>query len=107
MVQIDNLRFLVGFVVMEIGEDLETPIILGRPFMKIGKVIINVDDGTITLKDQKETVIFNVLNAKQEVQVKKTSPKGACKDTPGTSTKAIKPGKKGKNYLYLTLYANW
>ncbi|XP_014500566.1 uncharacterized protein LOC106761520 [Vigna radiata var. radiata] len=51
MVQIDNLRFLVDFMVMEMGEDLEIPIILGRPFMKTTKVVINVDDGTIALKE--------------------------------------------------------
>ncbi|WVZ16037.1 hypothetical protein V8G54_013603 [Vigna mungo] len=100
MVQTDNLRFLVEFVIMEmgedLGEDLETPIILGRPFMKTAKVIINVDDRTIALKDQEEDVIFNVFIAKQGIQVRKTSLKATYKDAPGTSTKAAKPSKKGK-----------
>ncbi|XP_047150716.1 uncharacterized protein LOC124822722, partial [Vigna umbellata] len=54
MVQTGNLRFLVDFVVMEMEEDLEIPIIFGRPFMKTAKVIINVDDETIALKNQEE-----------------------------------------------------
>ncbi|XP_022639947.1 uncharacterized protein LOC111242094 [Vigna radiata var. radiata] len=56
MVQINNLRFLVDFVVLEMEENAEIPIILGRPFMKMTKVIINIDEGTIALKDQEEEV---------------------------------------------------
>ncbi|XP_014498662.1 uncharacterized protein LOC106759826 [Vigna radiata var. radiata] len=56
MVQINNLRFLVDFVVLEMEENAEIPMILGRPFMKATKVIINVDEGTIALKDQEEEV---------------------------------------------------
>ncbi|XP_014506328.1 uncharacterized protein LOC106766083 [Vigna radiata var. radiata] len=95
MVQTDNLRFLVDFMVMEMGEDLEIPIILGRPFMKTAKVIINVDDGTITLKNQEEEVIFSVFNAEQQIQVKKSSLKAAYEDAPETGIKISKPGKKG------------
>ncbi|XP_014524350.1 uncharacterized protein LOC106780561, partial [Vigna radiata var. radiata] len=69
-VQTNNLRFLVDFVVLEIEENLEIPIILGRSFVKMAKVIINVNNGTIALKDQEEEVIFNVFNAEQQAQVK-------------------------------------
>ncbi|KOM31542.1 hypothetical protein LR48_Vigan01g109700 [Vigna angularis] len=41
---------------MEMEEDEKIPIILGRPFMKTAKVIINVDDGMIVLQDQEEKV---------------------------------------------------
>ncbi|XP_047179411.1 uncharacterized protein LOC124846235 [Vigna umbellata] len=96
MIQIENLRFLVDLLIMEMGENLEIPSILGRPFMKTANVIIIVDDGTITLKDQEEEVIFNVFNAEQPIQVKKTSVRTSSGGTPKTSTKAAKPGKKGK-----------
>ncbi|XP_014492827.1 uncharacterized protein LOC106755230 [Vigna radiata var. radiata] len=86
MVQINNLRFLVDFVVLKMEENAEIPIILGRSFMKTAKVIINVDEGTIVLKDQEEEVIFNACNTGQQAQVKKTSPKAAFKDAPGTDT---------------------
>ncbi|XP_047166276.1 uncharacterized protein LOC124835400, partial [Vigna umbellata] len=94
VVRTDNLRFLVNFVVMEMGKDLEIPIILGRSFMKMAKVIINVDDRTIALKDQEEEVIFSIFNAEQQTLVKKTSLKAACEDALGTSTKVAKLGKK-------------
>ncbi|XP_014522280.1 uncharacterized protein LOC106778799 [Vigna radiata var. radiata] len=88
LVQINNLRFLADFVVLEMEENEEIPIILGRSFMKTAKVIINVDEGTIALNDQEEEVIFNALNTGQQIQGKKTSPKAVIKDSPGTSTKA-------------------
>jgi len=73
VVQIDNLKFPVDFVVMEMEKDEGVPLILGRPFMKTAKVVINVDDGTLKLKDQDEEVTFNVLEAVQEPTDEQTS----------------------------------
>ncbi|XP_047171568.1 uncharacterized protein LOC124839708 [Vigna umbellata] len=50
VVCIDKLKFLVDFVLMDMKEDEKVPIILGIPFMKTAKVIINVDDGMIGFK---------------------------------------------------------
>ncbi|XP_068504354.1 uncharacterized protein [Phaseolus vulgaris] len=43
LVKVDNFLFPIDFVVMDIEEDVEVPLILGRPFMKTAKVIIDVD----------------------------------------------------------------
>ncbi|XP_052727612.1 uncharacterized protein LOC128194979 [Vigna angularis] len=75
LVKIDKLQFPVDFVVMDMGEDVEMPLILGRPFMKTTKVVIHVDEGTVQLKDQDEEVTFNVFDKVQPIQVTKTSPK--------------------------------
>jgi len=40
LVKVDKFRFPVDFVVMDIEEDVEVPLILGRPFMKTTKVIM-------------------------------------------------------------------
>ncbi|XP_047157494.1 uncharacterized protein LOC124828276 [Vigna umbellata] len=61
--------------VMEMEENVEIPLILGRSFMKTTKVVIHVDDEVITLKDQDEEVTFNVFEVGQPIQVTKTSPK--------------------------------
>ncbi|XP_027936376.1 uncharacterized protein LOC114191404 [Vigna unguiculata] len=73
VVQIDKLKFLVDFVVMEMEKDEGVPLILGRPFMKTAKVVINVDEGTLKLKDQDEEVNFNVFEAVQESTDEETS----------------------------------
>ncbi|XP_020231904.1 uncharacterized protein LOC109812366 [Cajanus cajan] len=40
LVKVDKFFFPVDFVVMDMEEDFEVPLILGRPFMKTAKVII-------------------------------------------------------------------
>jgi len=73
VVQIDKLNFPVDFVVMEMEKDEGVPLILGRPFMKTAKVVINVDEGTLNLKDQDEEVTFNVFEVVQESSDEQTS----------------------------------
>ncbi|XP_014490453.1 uncharacterized protein LOC106753170 [Vigna radiata var. radiata] len=57
VIRIERLEFLVDFVVIEMKEDDKILIILGRLFMKMAKVIINVDDRVVMLKDREEKVI--------------------------------------------------
>nr|KYP31396.1 hypothetical protein KK1_048318 [Cajanus cajan] len=58
LVKVDKFLFPVDFVVMDMEEDFEVPLILGRPFMKTTKVIIDVDDGKLD-----DEVNFNVFEA--------------------------------------------
>ncbi|KAK7353640.1 hypothetical protein VNO80_19091 [Phaseolus coccineus] len=51
-VKVDKFIFHVDFVVMDIKEDREVPLILGRPFMKTTKVIIDVDKGKLKVRTQ-------------------------------------------------------
>ncbi|XP_047150649.1 uncharacterized protein LOC124822666 [Vigna umbellata] len=60
MVCVGKIQFLVDFVVMEM-EDERIPVILGRPFMKMAKVIIDVDEGIIVLQDQEKRVVVDVF----------------------------------------------
>ncbi|XP_027345399.1 uncharacterized protein LOC113857563 [Abrus precatorius] len=50
IVKVDKFMFPVDFVVMDIEEDAEVPLILGRPFMKTARVIINMDDGKLKVQ---------------------------------------------------------
>jgi len=50
LVKVDKFIFPVDFVVMDIEEDIEVPLVLGRPFMKTAKVIIDVDDGKLKVR---------------------------------------------------------
>ncbi|XP_047155182.1 uncharacterized protein LOC124826401 [Vigna umbellata] len=70
MVCIGKLQFLVDFVVIKM-EDERLPIILGRPFMKMAKVIINVDEGLVVLQDQKERVVVDVFKEEQQMKRKR------------------------------------
>ena len=52
---------------MDIEEDLEVPLILGRPFMKTARVIIDVDNGQLKVRVkarvEDDEVKFDVLEA--------------------------------------------
>jgi len=63
LVKVDKFLFPIDFVVMDIEEDAEVPLILGRPFMKNAKVIINVGKGRLKVCAQDEEVSFNVFEA--------------------------------------------
>ena len=61
LVKMDKFIFPMDFVVMDIKEDGEVPLILGRPFMKIVRIIVDVDKGELQLRPQEEEVTFNLF----------------------------------------------
>ena len=63
LVKVDKFLFPVDFVVMDIEEDVDVPLILGRPFMKTTKVIIDVDKGKLKVCVENEEVSFKVFEA--------------------------------------------
>ncbi|XP_078178563.1 uncharacterized protein LOC144572763 [Carex rostrata] len=67
---VEDVPVLVGkfyvpadFVVMEMEEDKEIPIILGRPFLKTTRTLIDVENRTLTLRIGDEKVEFNLNRA--------------------------------------------
>ncbi|XP_062114225.1 uncharacterized protein LOC133825276 [Humulus lupulus] len=50
LVKIDRFIFLVDFVVLDMEEDQEILIILGRPFLATGKALNDVHDGNLTIR---------------------------------------------------------
>ena len=52
--------FLVDFVVIEIEEDKQVPLLLGRPFLSTGEALIDVKKGELTLSVGDEAVHFNL-----------------------------------------------
>ena len=50
LVKVDKFLFTVNFVVMDMDEDSEVSLILGGPFMKTTKVMIDVNDGKLIVK---------------------------------------------------------
>ncbi|XP_014524457.1 uncharacterized protein LOC106780674 [Vigna radiata var. radiata] len=65
LVKVDKFTFPVDFVILDMEEDTEVPLILGRPFMKTARVIIDVDDGHLKVRLHDETITFNVVEVMQ------------------------------------------
>jgi len=49
--------------VLDIEEDEELPLILGRPFLATGRTIIDVQQGKLTLRLNEEEVVFKVFDS--------------------------------------------
>ena len=62
LVKVDKFIFLDDFIVLDMEEDKEVPIILGRPFLAIVRALIDVQKGELRLRVQDEEVTFNVFN---------------------------------------------
>ncbi|XP_050918921.1 uncharacterized protein LOC127136407 [Lathyrus oleraceus] len=62
LVKIDKFVFPVDFVILEMPEDEEIPLILGRPFLETGWCLINIEEATMTLKVYDEELKIDVRN---------------------------------------------
>ncbi|XP_050909900.1 uncharacterized protein LOC127123743 [Lathyrus oleraceus] len=65
LVKIDKFVFPVNFVILEMPEDEEIPLILGRPFLETGRCMIGIEEGTMTLKVYDEELKIDVRNIMQ------------------------------------------
>lgn len=61
--RVDEILFLVDFVILDMLEDSKTPLLLGRLFLETGKTLIDVTLGELILRFSGEKVVFNVFEA--------------------------------------------
>ncbi|CAM8940917.1 unnamed protein product [Rhodiola kirilowii] len=64
-VRVGNFYIPGDFVVLEMGEDNEIPILLGRPFIYTAGAIFDTTKGSITMRVQDEEVEFNLEKAQR------------------------------------------
>ena len=63
LVKVDKFIIPADFIILDMQEDKEVPIILGRPFLATGRAMIDVQQGELRLRVQEEEVTFNIFNA--------------------------------------------
>ncbi|KAI3445323.1 hypothetical protein Pfo_001988 [Paulownia fortunei] len=63
LVKVDKFIFSADFVVLDMEEDQEIPLILGRPFIAMGYALIDVQHGELTLRVNEDEVMFNIYHA--------------------------------------------
>nr|GEX08861.1 reverse transcriptase domain-containing protein [Tanacetum cinerariifolium] len=59
-VKVGTFHFLADFVVVDFDADPRIPLIRGTSFLKIGRALIDVYEGELTLRVGKESVTFNL-----------------------------------------------
>ncbi|XP_019234836.1 PREDICTED: uncharacterized protein LOC109215258 [Nicotiana attenuata] len=60
LVWVDKFLFLVDFIVVNMEENKEVPLILGRPFLAMGRAILDIHDRKLMLRVGEETVMFEM-----------------------------------------------
>ena len=63
LVKVGKFIFPADFIVLDMEEDKEIPIILGRPFLATSRAMIDVQRGELKLRVQEDEVKFNVFEA--------------------------------------------
>ncbi|GKU88967.1 hypothetical protein SLEP1_g3172 [Rubroshorea leprosula] len=63
LVRVDKFIFPVDFIVLDMEEDFEMPLIFGRPFLATGRALIDVQQGKLSLRIHDEEIVFNVFDA--------------------------------------------
>ncbi|XP_057761044.1 uncharacterized protein LOC130981466 [Arachis stenosperma] len=63
LVKVGEFIFPADFVVLDMEEEANTSIILGRPFLATAGAIIDVQKGELVLRLHEEKMIFNVFKA--------------------------------------------
>ncbi|XP_019237601.1 PREDICTED: uncharacterized protein LOC109217788 [Nicotiana attenuata] len=60
LVRVDKFVFPVDFIVVKMDENKEIPLILGRPFLAMGRAILDIHDRKLMLRVGDETVTFKM-----------------------------------------------
>ncbi|XP_062088434.1 uncharacterized protein LOC133794996 [Humulus lupulus] len=63
LVKVGKFIFPADFIILDMEEDANIPIILGRPFLATGRALIDVQKRELKLRVQNEEVIFDVFAA--------------------------------------------
>ncbi|XP_022857587.1 uncharacterized protein LOC111378584 [Olea europaea var. sylvestris] len=94
LMEVDKFIFPMDFVVLDMEEDEKVPLILGRPFLVIGRALIDVQEGKLTLQVNEEQVTFNIY------QEKKVLEKGKVNTFKMIQSAEVIAGNKGKGELF-------
>ncbi|XP_075486387.1 uncharacterized protein LOC142525999 [Primulina tabacum] len=63
LMKVDKFIFPADFVVLDMEEDMEMTLILGKPFLALGKALIDVQEGKLRLRMGEGEITFDVFNA--------------------------------------------
>ncbi|XP_070041428.1 uncharacterized protein [Nicotiana tomentosiformis] len=76
LVRVDKFIFPVNFIVVNMEENKEVPLILGRPFLEKGRAILDINESKLMLRMGEDTVMFDM-----------NVDKGTQKEKPAASVK--------------------
>ena len=82
LIKVGKFIFPMDFIVMDMGEDTQAPLLLGRPFLATGVALIDVKKGELTLRVGEEAVHFNLNKSLKQSECESTDCKNVEKIVP-------------------------
>ena len=71
LVTIGKYVFSVDFIILDMEEDSQVPLLLGRPFLATGAALIDMQKGVLTLRVGEESAAFNLIKSMQNIDIDK------------------------------------
>ena len=71
LVIVGKFVFLVDFIVLNMEEDSQVPLLLGRPFLATGATLIDMQKGVLTLRVGNEAAAFDLIKGMQNIDIDK------------------------------------
>ena len=72
LIKLGKFFFPVDFAVINMEEDKQAPLLLGRPFLATGSALIDVKKRELTLRDREEVVHFNLNHSLKQPELSST-----------------------------------
>lgn len=66
LVKVEKFIFPADFLILDMEEDKNIPLILGRPFLATSKALIDIENGQLNLRFGEERITFSVFNMMDE-----------------------------------------
>ena len=76
LIKVGKFIFPLDFVVIDIEEDKQVPLLLGRPFLATREALIDVKKGELTLRVGNEVVHFNLNHRLKQLKLINADCKG-------------------------------
>ena len=69
LVNVGKFFFPVDFIILDMEEDSQVPLLLGRPFLATGAALIDMQKGVLTLRVGEEAAAFNLIKSIQNIDI--------------------------------------
>ena len=69
LVKVGKFIFPVDFIILDMEEDSQVPLLLGRPFLATGATLIDMQKRVLTLRVGEEAADFNLLKSLKNVDI--------------------------------------
>ena len=66
LVKVESFIFPANFVILDCEVDFEVPIILGKPFLTTGEVLVDTEKGQMKFRLNNEEVTFNICRSMRQ-----------------------------------------